>query len=272
MRDFPATPTEMVASLWRHRHLIHAAVKREVLGRYRGSFLGLLWSFFHPLFMLAIYTFVFNEVFQARWSSGHTSRTEFALLLFCGLILFNLFSDCITRSPGLMLANPNYIKKVVFPLEILPFVNLLAAVYHAMVSTGVWLLAYMLFIGTPHLSALYLPLIIFPLGLLILGLSWVLASLGVFLRDVSQFTGIFTSVLIFISPVFYPVSSFPEKYRILLHFNPLTSAMEMMRGALYWGIAPEFKLLAWYWLVAAVVAWLGFFWFQKTRKGFADVL
>jgi ABC-type polysaccharide/polyol phosphate export permease len=134
MRDFPATPIEMVASIWRNRSLIHAFAKREVLGRYRGSALGLLWSFFNPLLMLTVYTFVFSVVFNARWGGGSSSKVEFALVLFAGLIVFNLFAECIGRAPSLIISNPNYVKKVVFPLEILPFVALLAASYHALLS------------------------------------------------------------------------------------------------------------------------------------------
>lgn len=272
MRDFPATPVEMVASLWRNRSLIHASARRDVLGRYRGSAMGLLWSFFNPLFMLAVYTFVFSEVFKARWSAGSESKTEFALVLFAGLVVFNLFAECINRAPGLVLANPNYVKKVVFPLEILPFVGLLSAIYHAVISLGVWLVAYLILFGIPHATILLLPLVILPLALFIMGLSWVLASLGVFLRDVSQFIGVVVITLMFLSPIFYPVSALPESYRHLLYLNPLTPVIEMTRDVLYWGKVPDIMMLIIYWLATGVIAWLGFAWFQKTRKGFADVI
>ena len=272
MRKFPATPIEMVASLWRNRSLIHASVKREVLSRYRGSSLGLLWSFLNPLFMLTIYTFVFSEVFKARWSAGSESKTEFALVLFAGLIVFNMFAECINRAPSLILANPNYVKKVVFPLEILPFVGLLSAAFHALISLGVWLVAYFMFFGLPYATVLLLPLILLPFSLFIIGVSWALASLGLFLRDVSQFIGIVVTTLMFLSPVFYPATSLPKAYRDILLFNPLTPVIEMTRDVLYWGKQPDFTVLAFYWLATGAVAWLGFVWFQKTRKGFADVL
>lgn len=272
MRDFPATPVEMVTSLWRNRSLIHASARREVLGRYRGSALGLLWSFFNPLFMLAVYTFVFSEVFKARWSAGSESKGEFALVLFAGLIVFNLFAECVNRAPGLILANSNYVKKVVFPLEILPFVVLLSAFYHALISLVVWLVAYLFFFGLPHTSILLLPLVILPFTLFIMGLSWILASLGVFLRDVSQFVSLVTTTLLFVSPIFYPTNALPESYRSLLYLNPLTPVVEMTRDLLYWGKLPNPDLLVAYWFVTVVIAWLGFAWFQKTRKGFADVL
>lgn len=272
MQYYPVSPQEMVVSLWRHRELIKAYANREVLSRYRGSALGLLWSFFNPVFMLIVYTFVFSEVFKARWSVGSESKTEFALVLFSGLIVFNLFAECINRAPNLISSNANYVKRVIFPLEILPFVNLLSALFHSIISLGVWLIAYSAFFGTPHLTAFYLPLIILPLMLFIMGLCWILASLGVYLRDVGQFIGVATTVLMFMSPIFYPATALPDFYRNLLYLNPLTAVVEQTRAVLYFGQMPNFGLLAIYWLIAAIIAWLGFAWFQKTRTGFADVL
>lgn len=272
MLHFTATPKEMLASLWRHRELIKASAKREVLGRYRGSTMGLLWSFFNPLFMLAVYTFVFSEVFKARWSAGSESKSEFALVLFAGLMVFNLFAECINRAPGLIITNVNYVKKVVFPLEILPFVAMLSALFHGAVSLGVWLLAYQVLLGIPHPTVFFLPLVIIPFILFIMGLSWMLASLGVYLRDVSQFISILTTVIMFLSPIFYPASTLPEAYRYLIYVNPLTPVIEQTRALLYFGMPLDFTMLAAYWLASFIIAWLGFAWFQKTRKGFADVL
>lgn len=262
----------MLSSLWCNRQLIKASAEREVLGRYRGSVMGILWSFLNPLFMLAVYTVVFSVVFNARWGSGSDSKTEFALVLFAGLMMFNLFAECINRAPGLILSNVNYVKKVVFPLEIMPVVMLLSALFHGLISLGVWFLAYLVFFGLPHTTVLYLPLIVLPFVLLIIGLSWGLASLGVYLRDVSQFIGVTTTVLMFLSPIFYPATALPEHYRHLLYLNPLTPVVEQTRDVLFWGKAPDFAMLGIYWLVTAIIAWLGFAWFQKTRKGFADVL
>ncbi|PYC25618.1 sugar ABC transporter permease [Aquipseudomonas alcaligenes] len=272
MRSFSATPLEMIASLWRNRELIRTFARREVLGRYRGSVLGLLWSFVNPLIMLMIYTFVFSVVFSTRWGSGAENKAEFALLLFAGLLVFNLFVECINRAPGLISSTPNYVKKIVFPLEILPFVSFAAALYHAMVSLIVWLVAYTMLIGMPHLTVFYLPLIFVPFGLLIVGLCWVLSSLGVYLRDVSQVIGVFTAALMFISPVFYPVTALPELYRNIMYLNPLAVIIEQTRNVLFWGCAPDFLVLGVYWAITLFIAWLGFFWFQKTRRGFADVL
>lgn len=272
MQVFSTGPTELVASLFRNRALIAALVKREVIGRYRGSMLGILWSFFNPVFMLAVYTFVFSVVFKARWGSGGDSKTEFALVLFTGMLVFGLFSECVTRAPGLILANVNYVKKVIFPLEILPCVALGSSLFHMLISLGVWLLFYVSLFGLPGPTALLFPVVLFPLILLTLGLTWLLAALGVYLRDVSQLIGILTTALMFLSPIFFPASSLPAEVRPLLDLNPLTPAIEGARDVLIWGHVPDWGLLLDNLLVGALVAWLGFAWFQKTRKGFADVL
>jgi lipopolysaccharide transport system permease protein len=272
MQNFSVAPAEITRSLWRNRSLIRSLVQREVVGRYRGSFLGILWSFFNPVFMLLVYTFVFSVVFKARWGTGSDSKTEFALVLFAGLLVFNLFAECFNRAPTLILSNVNYVKKVVFPLEILPWVALGSALFHVAISLSVWLTAYVILVGVPHVTILWLPLVLLPLLLFIMGITWALAALGVYLRDVSQLTGMATTTLMFISPIFYPASALPEKYREILYLNPITPAIEMVRDVLYWGKAPNIIVLTVYTITAAILAWLGFAWFQKTRKGFADVL
>lgn len=272
MRNFSISPKEMIASFWRNRKLIRTLVRREVVGRYRGSVFGMLWSFFNPVLMLAVYTFVFSVVFRARWSAGSDSKTEFALVLFAGLLVFNLFSECVNRSPTLILNNQNYVKKVVFPLEILPWVTMGAALFHMTVSFLVWLLFYLLFFGLPQSTLLFFPLILIPLIIMTMGLSWLLASLGVYLRDVAQIVSIVTATLMFLSPIFYPLSSLPEKYQQWLYLNPMTLIIEQVRGSLIWGKLPDFMQLGIYSAIAFTGAWLCFAWFQKTRKGFADVL
>lgn len=272
MQHFSISPREAAASLWRNRSLIFALSKREVIGRYHGSVMGLLWSFVTPLCMLAVYTFVFSVVFQARWSISSESKTEFALMLFAGLIVFNLFADCVTRAPNLIIANTNYVKKVVFPLEVLSFVVMGSALFHFLVSLGVWLLVYAVLFGEVQATALLLPIILAPLVIFILGLVWFLASVGVFLRDVGQFIGVLTSVLMFLSPIFYPITALPEQYRQLLLFNPLTPTIEAVRGLLFFGTVPSISVLVLSLMAALIFFLMGFAWFQKTRKGFADVL
>ncbi|OPA87016.1 sugar ABC transporter permease [Pseudomonas fluorescens] len=273
MQNFSASPVEMIAGFWRNRSLIGALVKREILGRYRGSTLGLFWSFFNPVLMLAVYTFVFSVVFNARWGTGGGgSKTEYALVLFAGLIVFNVFSECIARAPELILSNVNYVKKVVFPLEILSWVSLGASLFHGVVSLSVWLLFYCFFFGIPHLTVLYFPVVLLPLLIFSMGLSWALASLGVFLRDISQIIGVVLTMLMFLSGIFYSVSSLPEDYQVIMQVNPLVTIIEQSRAVLIWGQQPNFLLLFGYLVGAMVMAWIGFAWFQKTRKGFADVL
>jgi len=272
MTTYSISPTHLIGSLWRHAGLIRVSARREILGRYQGSVLGLFWSFFNPLFMLAIYTFVFSVVFNARWGTGNDSRTEFALLLFAGLIVFNIFAECVTRAPTLITGHVGYVKKVVYPLEILPFVIMMSALFHGLVSLLVWSAAYLVLFGLPPLTALYLPIVLLPFLFFIMGLSWALAALGVFLRDIAQFVVSLTSMLMFLSPIFYPMSALPENFRQIVLLNPLAIVIEMVRGVLYFGHQPDFVMLAMYWVAALLSAWLGFALFQKMRKGFADVL
>jgi lipopolysaccharide transport system permease protein len=272
MQKFLIHPVEIARSAWRNRDLVGTLIHREVIGRYRGSYMGLVWSFLNPMLMLLVYTFVFSVVFKSRWNPASSSKVEFALVLFAGLIVFNVFSECIGRAPSLILNNANYVKKVVFPLEILPWVALGSAAFHAAVSVVVWLLAYVVLVGMPHATALLLPLVLLPLVLLVMGLTWFLAALGVYLRDVSQFVGILTTVLLFVSPVFYPATALPPAYGALLVLNPLTPVIESARDVMYWGKLPDATAWLTTLLISALVGWLGFAWFQKTRKGFADVI
>lgn len=270
----PTSFASLMRSLWRHRQLIGQMVKREVIGRYKGSSIGLAWSFFNPIFMLAVYTFVFSEIFQARWGSMdlNQNKAQFAIVLFVGMIVLNLFNEVINRAPILILANVNYVKKVVFPLEILPVITMGAALFHSLISSIVLLIASVIFSGSLHWTIIFLPIVLFPFVILILGLSWLLASLGVFLRDVGQFIGIITTVLMFLSPVFYPISAVPLRFHPFIMSNPLTFIIEQAREVLIFGHSPNWLGLACYTLVAIIIAWLGYAWFQRTRKGFADVI
>jgi lipopolysaccharide transport system permease protein len=279
MNPHAAHPTSLAAmlrSLWGNRVLISQMSRREVLGRYKGSVMGLLWSFLNPLFMLVVYTFFFSVVFKSRWGATSTgteeSKTLFAVLLFVGMIVHGLFAEVLNRAPNLILGNVNYVKKVVFPLEILPAISMGAALFHSLVSVGVLLLVFFASNGYLHWTLVFFPLILIPLVIFTVGLAWVLASLGVFVRDVGQSIGLGMTVMLFLSPVFYPVSSLPESMRPWMLANPLTFIIEQARAVLIWGQQPNWSGLLIYTVVATFVAWLGYVWFQKTRKGFADVL
>jgi lipopolysaccharide transport system permease protein len=272
----PTSPLALLRSLVHNRQLIVQMTKREVIGRYKGSIMGLMWSFLNPILMLVVYTFFFAVVFKARWGGAvdgvEESKTQFAVVLFAGMIVHGLFAEVINRAPMLITNNINYVKKVIFPLEILPVVSLGAALFHSLVSLMVLLIAFVIFNHYLPWTVIFAPLVLLPLIIISLGFAWILASFGVFVRDIGQTIGIFTTVLMFISPVFFPITAMPEKYRPLIMANPLTFIIEQAREVLIWGHTPDWLGIGIYTLVACVVAWLGFIWFQKTRKGFADVL
>lgn len=269
----PTSLASLARSLTRNRQLIVQMTRRDVIGRYKGSIMGVMWSFFNPLFLLVIYTFVFSEVFKARWHGSLTqSKSEYAILLFVGMIVHGLFAETLSRAPTLILHNISYVKKIVFPLEILPVTALGASLFHAIISLVVLMVFSLLLNGYIPWTAVFLPVVFLPLIVLTSGIAWGLASLGVFLRDVAQPIGLIMTVLLFASPVFYPVTSLPEYIRPWLMLNPLTLIIEQARAVLILGQMPDWAALAIYGLVALLVAWLGYAWFQKTRKGFANVL
>jgi lipopolysaccharide transport system permease protein len=276
MNPYAPRPTSIITlalSLWRNHHLIAQMIKREVVGRYKGSVLGVAWSFFNPVFMLAVYTLVFSGIFKSQWQAGvDESNTQFAVVLFVGMIVHGLFAEVTNRAPSLVLSHVNYVKRAVFPLEILPVVSTGAALTHSVISLGVLLAALALSNSYLHWTTILIPLVLLPFVILTLGLAWMLASLGVFLRDTGQTIGIITMALMFLSPVFYPVASLPEKLRPWLIANPLTFIIEQARDVLVWGHLPDWAGLGIYTLYAIAVAWVGYVWFQKTRNGFADVL
>ncbi len=271
--NHPTSIAAMVKSFWLNRILIFTLANRDVVGRYRGSFMGITWSFFNPLLMLAIYTFVFSVVFKARWGiAAQESKVDFAIMLFIGMIIHGLFAECINRAPGLILSNVNYVKKVVFPLDILPWVAFGSALFHAAISVVVLIVTQLIFMGHIPLTAILLPVVMLPLVFATIGFAWFLSSLGVFMRDIGQITGIITTILLFVSGVFFPINSLPEPYRALMGLNPLAVTIEQGRNVLILGNLPD--PLNWCVMMAVglIIAWAGFAWFQKTRKGFADVL
>lgn len=263
----------MVSSIWQNRGLIASMTKRDIIGRYRGSMLGIFWSLVNPLFMLWLYTMVFSGVFNVQLSSVPTqSHTDFALNLFSGLFLYGFFAEVLGRAPTSVTSNPNYVKKIIFPLHILPVINVSVALFHGLVSLAVLLAAILMRDGRISTFALYLPFILLPFIVLTVGLAWLLSSLGVYLRDVGQGIGMFVTVMLYASPVFYPLSALPPVLQEALMLNPLTVAIEQTRRVLMDGQAPDWDSLGIYSIAAFLCAWAGYAWFQKTRKGFANVL
>jgi len=261
-----------LGSLVNHRRLVYELARRDVVGRYRGSFLGTLWSLATPIVMLGLYTFVFGVIFRSRWTASSSSIVEFSVVMFCGLIVHGLMAEVVSRSPTLVTSQPNFVKKVVFPLECLPWVALAAALYHFAMANLVMLVGVLVLRGGLPATALLAPLVIIPLAILLVGVSWILASLGVFFRDLAQLIGLVMTVLMFLAPIFYPLTSVPKALLAVVYLNPLTLIVEQYRDVLIWGKMPDWSALGIYLMVAVLIAWLGHIWFQKTRKGFSDVL
>ena len=263
----------MFESLWRNRNLIWQMTRREIAARYRGSIIGLAWSFITPLLMLIVYTFVFSVVFKSRWGTdANESQADFAITLFAGLIVFGLFSEIVNRAPRQIISNPNYVKKVVFPLEILSWVYLGSVLFHSLVSLVVLLVAQLMINRSLPWTILLFPLVLLPLIFASLGVTWFLAALGVYIRDIGQITTVFTTVLMFLSAIFYPLSALPERYQFWLRLNPLVVIITESRKVLIFGNTPDWPRLGIALLVGLLMAFAGFWWFQKTRKGFADVI
>jgi len=262
-----------VSLFWSFRDLIRQLVLRDVTGRYKGSYLGLLWSFLNPLFMLVIYTFVFSVVMKARWGlHEHEGHFEYAITLLCGLIPFNIFAESVSRAPGLVLAHANYVKRVVFPLEILPAVVLFSSLIQSAISLAIVVTFAWLFLGVVSWTIIFLPLAILPLLALSLGIGWFLAALGVFIRDIGHTVSIMTQALFFMTPILYPASAIPQQFRPVFELNPLSAIIEAVRCSLIWEKSPP-----WLWLgvVAALsfaVYLMGYYWFMRSKPAFADII
>lgn len=263
----------MFAQAWKHKTLIWQLLRRDVHSRYRGSVLGLFWSLVTPLIMLAIYTFVFQYIFKSRWSDSAGETTlNFAIVLFLGLTIHAVMADILNKSSLLITGNQNFVKKIVFPLELLSWVTLLGAIFTFLISFALLLIFILIELHRIPVTALLLPFILLPYFLLLLGVSWFLAALGVYLRDIQQITGTLATLLLFLSPIFYSVNILPEKFQTLIFLNPLSYVVESARAVLIYGHLPDLPGLAIYALVAVLVATSGYVFFRKVRPGFADVL
>lgn len=232
------TFTRTIAKNWQ---LTIQLILRDVAGRYKGSQLGMAWTVINPLLMLSVYTVVFSQIFKARWGSGADSQSPltFALNLFAGLIVFSFFAECATRSCTLITANPNYVKKIVFPLHALGSMVTGSALVHALTSALILLAVELVVDHSIPITVLLLPIIWLPLTLGCLGLTWLLSTIGVLIRDISQLISAAVSMLMFLSPVFYPASALPNGLRWLGSLNPLARVIEQTRDALISGVSPE---------------------------------
>lgn len=273
LHDLIFTLRAAAASLYRHRYLVWQLTVRDVTTRYRGSAMGFLWSVILPAMMLVVYTYIFGVVFHARWPNmPHDDPFHYALVLFAGLNVHALFADCLTRAPGIIIGQPNLVKKVVFPLELLSWSTLGTALFHAGISILV-LLAFELWItASLPWTVLLTPVPILVTVPLLVGLCWFLSSLGVFLRDISQMINVVVTVILFTAPIFYPLDAAPTSIRPFLFLNPLTIPVENFRAVAIFGRQPDWQGLGLYVLVGLIVAVLGHYWFERTRRAFADIM
>ena len=269
-----ADPRHLAASLSRNRELLWQLTRREALGRYRGSYLGVAWALLTPLASLAVYTFVFTYVFNARWQAEATGDGlgGFALILFTGMVAYNVFGESLVNSPYAVTRNPNYVTKVVFPLEILPVSLVGAAVFHSFVGIAIIAAAQLLLQGSMSATLFYLPIVYLPLIAFTAGISWAVAALGVFLRDIGHMAGVAVHLLFFLTPILYPVTALPASVQPWMRINPMASVVEDFRRVVLWSQPPD-----WSWYAVSLVGSLavmigGYTCFMALRRAFADVI
>lgn len=256
-----------------HKGLLFALVKRDITARYRGSWLGLFWSILNPILLLVVYYFVFTHVFKARLPQLYDGRDiGFSGFIFSGLIVYFLFSEVVTRAPSVIQENANYVKKVVFPIEVLPVVAVLSAAFNFLVAFVV-LQGFLLLSGEGiQLTSLLMPFILLPFLLFLLGVAWLISALAVYLRDVTYVVGFLATAMMFLSPVFYPPEVVPASFKVVMFYNPLTYFIESFRMTTVAGVVPPPGFM----LISAVIGMatsvIGYGFFQRVRSGFADII
>ena len=259
--------------LWAQRELLWQFTLRNVELRHKGSHLGLIWSFRNPLLMLGLYVLVFGYVFGGSFGvRSDETKLDYALGVFMGLALFHFIGEVLATSPSLIVSNPNFVKKVVFPLEILPASGVGGAAFHMMVSLGLFLLGLQFFGNGLHLGVLWLPIIVLPILFLCLGIAWFFSALGVFFRDVGQIMQFLTLALMYASGVFNSARKFPPSAWAFLRFNPILLAVELARDAVLWQRPLNFHHLAYTYVFGLTACYLGYAAFRRMKPAFADVL
>lgn len=260
-------------SLGNSLHIAHRLFLREMTLRYRGTILGVLWSFLTPFALLAVFTFVFGELFQARWGpAGGIATSTFSMMLFAGLLVFNVASEALIRAPTVITGNVNFVKKVVFPLWVLPLVQVGAAATHFFIGMFILAVVSLVTAGFVHITLLWVPLVLLPYAFLLLGLSWVLAAIGVYVRDLAHTMGPLMQALLFLSPVFYPSDVLPVWVQNWMRWNPLAFVIEEVRGLSLLGQDPHWSGLGLFLLFSLVILGAGWRLFQRLGPGFADVI
>ncbi|MDP9173334.1 MAG: ABC transporter permease [Planctomycetota bacterium] len=267
-------PLKMVANLFARRELLWQFTVREVQGRYRGSYLGMFWALINPLLTLMVYTFVFHVIFNAKWDGNNPNENfmVYAMNMFSGIVAFTVFSESVIRAPMLVVQNPNFVKKVVFPLELLPLSLVGAALIHSLLGLMVLLVGAACGAGSLHWTLIFLPVVFLPLAILTAGLCWILSSLGVFLRDIGNIVQVAVQLLFFLTPITYPLSRLSLQGQRVMLLNPLALMIVNIRRVVNFGAAPEWKSYFISLTAASVVAILGYAWFMKIKRAFADVI
>lgn len=265
-------PSSPFLAFTHHWSLTRELARSEIAGRYRGANFGLFWSLISPFLILGIYAVAFGEILKGRWPQQTAIEAPFSLVLFIGIVIHGFFGECFSRAPRLMIDHANYVKKVVFPLEVLPWSMVLSGLFHALMNLAVFVLLCLFFLDKITPWFLLLPLVLVPLILMTLAVSWIMASLGVYLRDLSQVTPVISTALFFLSSAIIPVEAVPERFQLIYRLNPLTFIIDQARALALWGHAPDWMGLAIFTLCGFVAAYLAAIWFRKVSKGFADVL
>ena len=273
MTEYKANLNTLLLSLMSHRELLRRLVGREFSMRFRGSALGFAWTIITPLILAVMYTFVFDSIFKMRWGgAGDIGTSNFAVYLLVGLAVHGVFVECLSRAPGLIISNPSYVTKVVFPLEVLPFVVLITALTNAMISLTIAALVNLALTGQLHPTALFIPILVLPYALFVVAATMIFAAIGVYLRDLSQVVSLVIPMSLFLSPVFYPIEAVPRAMQPLISMNPLTFVIEQARLALITGNAPNLMGIAIYTTASMCALTVAYWSFQRLRTGFADVV
>jgi lipopolysaccharide transport system permease protein len=272
IRRHPASVVGLARSLTVHRDLIVRLSAREFTQRFRGSVLGIAWAVLIPLLTALIYTFVFSTVFKARWPGVADGPFDFAIIFLTGIVVHTIFAEAVARAPTLVVGNANYVKKVIFPLEILPIVSVLTALTNASIGIAIVVLGNLILNGKLHLTIVTLPFIIAPYLVFVVALVLFFAAVGVYLRDLSQVVALLITVTMFLTPIFFPIEAVPERFQTAIWLNPLTFVVQQVRGVVIFGEWPNFLGLTIYTVASMAALALAFWLFQRLRNGFADVL
>lgn len=255
-----------------NRFVLSQLTRAEILTRYRGSVLGLAWSILNPLFLLVVYSVVFDFLLRVRWAVKTPEETPYALALFAGILIHAFFSDCLVQSTTAISKNANFVKKIVFPLEVLPIVTVTSAVFNLLLSIVIFLLAILFFGSDLHITLLLTPIVLLPFVIFVLGMSYILSAVGVYIKDISQVAGMLSMMFLFLSPVLYPLSVLPENIQTIAMLNPLSFIIEQLRAVALKGDMLDWQGYFVYLSVSLLFLSLGYAIFQRTRKGFADAI